>query len=60
MSKSKPSKHRRQLQRARRRELARALRARLYLHGEVYKIDLEVANTNDLGILHRLVKAWGA
>jgi len=60
MSKSKPSKHRRQLQRARRRELARALRARLHLVGGVDKGTLETANTNDLGILHRLVKAWGA
>ncbi len=60
MGKSKPSKHRRQLQRAKRRELARALRVRLHLHGEVSQNNLEIANTNDLGLLYRLVRAWGA
>ena len=60
MSKSRPSKHRRQLQRAKRREVARALRVRLHLVGGVDKYTLEMANTNDLGLLYRFVKLWGA
>lgn len=60
MSKSKPSKHRRHLERAKRREIARSLRVRLHLCGNVPKYALEMANTNDLGILHRMVRDWGA
>lgn len=60
MSKSKPSKHRRQLQRAKRREIARALRVRLHLADNVSVWAKQLAETNDLGILYRLVNQYGA
>lgn len=54
------SKHRRHLNRAKRREIARALRVRLHLHGGVDKHTLEMCKTNDLGLLWRYIRLYGA
>ena len=60
MTKSAASKHRRQLERAKRRQKARALRARLVLKGDVPPHILESAKTNDLGVLYKLVNWYDA
>lgn len=49
------AKHARQIARAKRRQEARALRARLVLKGDVPPSVLESAKTNDLGILRKLI-----
>lgn len=54
------SKHRRNLNRAKRREIARALRVRLHLHGGVDKRTLEICKTNDLGLLYSYIKLYNA